>query len=127
MATAIDWPSGLPQAFEAQSYQYAPGSGVVRTNMSAGPPKVRRRFTAVYDMHSGSMIMTKTLFTTTFLTFFGTTIAGGSLSFNFPNQFDDGVTTFEARFSFNETSAPYTVQQYTPEYVKLSFSLEEIG
>lgn len=126
MATAIDWDSDLPQAFEAGSYQFEHGSGIVRTEMDSGPPKVRRRFTAIYHRHSGSMVMLKTTYTSDFLTFFGTTLYDGTLSFNFPNPMDDGATTIECRFLQGGQTPPYQMKQFSPTSVILTFTLEEM-
>jgi len=126
MASSIDWPTDLPQAVEAGSYQYMHGSGVVRTGMDSGPPKVRRRFTALYHRHSCSMVMTKTQFTTYFQPFFDNTIFDGTVTFNFPNFLDDGATTIETRFLQQEGQDPYTWVQDTPTNVRVAFTLEEM-
>lgn len=120
------WPATLPQSFEPGGWNYAPQSGVIRTQMDTGYPKVRKRFTAFTNEHSGTMIMSKTLYEGDFLTFFETTIAHGSLSFDFPNQFDDGATTVEVRWYIEGGSRPYSIKQRSPETVEISFALEEL-
>ena len=121
------WPEDLPQYFEADSYSYTPGSGVIRTQMDAGPPEVRRRFTAVYNIHQGSMIMSRTQYTTYFQPFVDTTLAGGSLNFDFPNPIDDGATTIDARLVFGEGEPPYSVAPFQSADVTVSFTLEELA
>ncbi len=120
------WPADLPQYFEADSYSYEPGSGVIRTQMDAGPPKVRRRFTAVYNVHRGAMIMSRTQFTTYFQPFVDTTLGGGVLEFIFPNPIDDGDTTIDARFIIPTGQAPYVATPFQSSALKVSFALEEI-
>jgi hypothetical protein len=53
----------------------------LRTQMDAGPAKVRRRFTAGVTTFQVSLPMT-TAQVATFETFFSTTIAGGALAFD---------------------------------------------
>ena len=40
------WPSTLPQLVAAQGYQESPPDTTLRSEMDAGPAKVRRRFSA---------------------------------------------------------------------------------
>ena len=121
-----DWPSDLPQYFEADSYSYEPGGGIIRTDMETGPPKVRRRFTAVYPIHRGAMIMTRDQFTTYFQSFVDTTVSGGSTTFDFPYPLDDGDTDIEARFLVLTGQSPYSVVPFQSDSLMVSFALEEI-
>jgi hypothetical protein len=75
------WPATLPQSLEIASYAEAQRPGVVRTSMDAGPDFVRRRFTAVSTSVSGSMTLTEAQWVT-LMTFFNTTLAQGSLPFD---------------------------------------------
>jgi len=95
--------------------------------MDAGPPKVRRRFTYVYNVHRGSMIMSRTQFTTYFQPFVDDTIAGGSLTFDFPNPIDEGDTTLTARLLIPDGQPPYRMVPHTPADVSVSFALEELA
>ena len=54
------WPATLPQNFKADGYSETGDEVVVRTEMDAGPPKVRRRHTAKTTLLGGRMILTKT-------------------------------------------------------------------
>lgn len=74
------WPAALPQTLNQEGYSEAPQSGVVRTSMDSGPDFVRRRFSATTTNISGSMLLTETEWAA-LLTFFETTLLGGSLSF----------------------------------------------
>lgn len=103
---AVAWPPTLPKVFEQNSFGETPQTALIRTNMSTGPAKVRRRFTAVSRYWSGTMIMTNAELTA-FKTFFETSLVYGSLSVDFPNQYDAGATTVEARFL--DEGEPYSI------------------
>ena len=81
MATNIDWPLSLPQVLSADGYEEVEPELRLRTNMDAGPAKVRRRFTA-----GVRPVKTQLRFSLNqkddFKTFYNDTLAGGSLSFN---------------------------------------------
>ena len=115
------WPVSLPQSFEAGTYQATPQNGNIRTAMSTGPNKVRRRFSAVANQHSGAVIMTKALFVSDFQVYYHTTLVEGTAEFDFPNPIDGGATTITARFV-----GVYSWRQYTPTDVLVSFTLEEM-
>lgn len=117
------WPSNIPQAFIHESFFVSPMSGVIQTEMDTGKAKRRRRFTAVTEVWSGNMVMTSTELTA-FRTFFKDTIKLGSLSFNFPNQFNLAQTV-EARFNNSSGDAPFTIAPdgQTLDW-SVSFSLE---
>lgn len=62
-------------------------SGIIRTNMDAGYPKIRRRFTAITSTMSVAFSMTKTQFDA-FETWFANSVTGisyGASKFYFPN------------------------------------------
>lgn len=107
MATSTDWPTGLPQLFQKGSFSGSKQGNLLRTEMDSGLAKTRRLFTAVAKYWSGTMIMTNVELTT-FETFFDTAIASGALTFNFPNPYDYGATTDEARFRIDTKTEPYT-------------------
>jgi hypothetical protein len=107
MATA--WPGTLPDSFTKDSFSDTPTSGVIRTEMDSGAPKVRNRFTAVQDIWSGSMIMTTTQITQ-FKTYFNTTINYGSDRVDFPDQYNL-ASTREARFLIPSGGQPYQIRQ----------------
>ena len=119
-----DWPAGLPQKFEASSYKTSPETNVIVTNMDTGPAKVRRRFTAKRRIHAGVMVMSKSEYESTFLPFFETTIADGTVEFNFPDPFDE-LSTIVVRWVVE--GSPYEVKQYSPTDVRVSFSIEEVA
>lgn len=78
------WPSGLPQRPLAQGYKEGFGSGRMVTPMEVGPAKRRLRTTAsprdldvVYKVDAAQL--------ETFRTFYETTIARGTLTFDLPH------------------------------------------
>jgi hypothetical protein len=75
------WPASLPQAPNADGYaEHAPKT-IIRTEMEAGPPKMRRRFTAGIRPFEMKIAMTKSE-TQVLDAFFVTTLVGGSLAFD---------------------------------------------
>lgn len=78
--TSIVWPPGLPDDVLVEGYKEGLPKVTVRTQMDAGPPKVRRRQTAAVATLSFSLDLTREQ--VALLTeFHGTTLRGGSLSF----------------------------------------------
>lgn len=78
----IQWPPGLPQAFERPDYGEAPPDLAVRTQMDAGPDKVRLGATTGYRAFKGKLVLSSTELAT-FKTFYKTTTRGGSRAFDF--------------------------------------------
>ncbi len=113
------WPASLPQSFESSTYQASPQTGTIRTTMSTGPNKVRRRFSAVANQHSGAIIMTKALFVSDFQVYYHTTLIEGTAEFDFPDPL--GGSALTVRFV-----GVYSWKQYSPTDVLVSFTLEEM-
>ena len=84
------WPATLPQKFNEEGYSEGMGKNLIRSNMDAGPAKVRRRTTSAVRPMSGTMQMTSTQLQD-LVEFYETTIMHGSLPFEFPNPRDAGV------------------------------------
>lgn len=89
------WPATLPQQFE-QGAQETRQSGLLRSAVDIGPPKQRRRFSAVSRFYAGTFLFT-TAQKATFETFYSTTIAEGADEFDFEDPNDGG--TVSARFT----------------------------
>jgi hypothetical protein len=88
------WPETLPQRLSGETSVQDDESRAI-TDMDAGPPSVRNRFTAITQKVKGSMVLTGSQLAT-FYTFFRTTLNHGSLSFNWIHPFtEDNV---EIRF-----------------------------
>lgn len=94
MADSI-WPAGLPQHPLIRRARLNPEVWKLRTQMDAGPAKVRRRRTISIDRWSMSMVLT-TAQLVTFRTFFHDTIEQGSAAFDWLDPID-GTTEREAR------------------------------
>jgi len=90
---SIIWPSSLPQRPSPQGFSETPGRPIVRTEMDAGPPKMRRRHTAGVRRYSMSFDVTK-IQVATFDTFYVTTTAYGSLAFDMINPRTDATEEF---------------------------------
>jgi len=75
------WPGALPQELLVNGYSQSFPDITIKSNVDAGPAKVRRRFTAGVEPISGTIIMTAAQLAT-FQTFFNTTLLGGSLRFS---------------------------------------------
>lgn len=58
--SSIVWPVSLPQELRIADHAATFPSGAIRTQMDAGPAKVRKRFTAAPVPHSGSLLVTGT-------------------------------------------------------------------
>lgn len=90
------WPSDLPQTLNFQGFNYGVGDGRLRSQMDAGPAKVRSRSSAVVNPLSGVMTMTTAQWED--LIEFGiTTLERWSLPFEFPDP--DGAGDLLVRFS----------------------------
>jgi hypothetical protein len=106
--------NNFPQKFEQDGFTDAEPSIFIKTEMDAGPPKLRRRFTAGHRPISGTMIITSTQ-KASLKTFYQTY---GSVEFNFPDP--DTGSTVSVIFM-----APPEYTSYAGIYwqVKLQFSI----
>lgn len=75
------WPAALYGHIVKGSFTETPPQNVLRTQMDAGPAKLRRRSTANVRTFSLTLFLTKAL-VTTFDTFYVTTIQSGALAFD---------------------------------------------
>lgn len=80
MTTPV-WPASLPQNPQLMGFQESGAGATVRTQMDAGPAKVRRRFTIEVRNISLALVMT-TAQVATFDTFWTSTISYGALAFD---------------------------------------------
>lgn len=84
------WPAGLPQAMQITGFSEDVADGLIETQPDTGPPISRRRSTASVRHISGTMLVTAAQIAA-LKTFVNTTIIGGSLPFNFPDQLQAGT------------------------------------
>jgi hypothetical protein len=75
------WPIALPQIPLIEGYREQPGSQVIRTDMDAGPAKVRRRFTSEVRRFELSLQLTADQMAI-FDTFFTELCGGGATPFD---------------------------------------------
>ena len=75
------WHVDLPQELFIAGYGQSFPAVTIKSDMDAGPAKVRRRFTAGVEPVTGTMIMTAAQLVI-LDTFFNTTLLGGSLRFS---------------------------------------------
>lgn len=122
---AVAWPSSVPECFEKNSYNYRPQNALIRTDMDTGPPKVRRRFTAITKDHSGTIIMDTTE-KESFETWFYTTAGFGSEEFTITNPQDD-ADTITCRFKSGNGEPLYNIKQNggTLDW-EIQFTMEEL-
>jgi len=99
--TVYAWPSGLPQLVLVDSFKFTYPKQVISTQMDVGPPKQRRRSTAAVSpivarvwLDSAGKIL--------FDEFYLTTLAGGSLPF----EWADPLTQITATFRFQAEKPP---------------------
>lgn len=95
------WPASLPQIPLLEGFAYQIANNVVATEMDAGPPKVRRRFTSQPVRARISHLFTEDQ-RTTFDDFVRNDLAGGALTFAAPHPISGNL----AEMRFDPTSTP---------------------
>jgi len=83
------WPASLPSYLLVDGYSEGIGDGRVRSQTDMGPPKVRRRSSAMPKTLQGRMLMTGAQLAT-LQSFVETTLVGGSLPFTFTDPVTRG-------------------------------------
>lgn len=112
------WPGTLPQEFLQRGASETAPNLIIRTNMDAGPAKVRRRFTAEVRPIQGNLLLT-TAQVATLDTFFVTTVKGGSLAFDWVNQ------RTAASESFRFVGIP-TYTKMSGDFYEVTLKLEQL-
>lgn len=124
MATAINWPSSLPN-FEAPSLSVDSGSVLIRSKMDSGYDKTRKRYTGSKTSYSGEIILDNDELAV-FEDFFDNTIDYGNLSFNFPSPVYIGYPV-EVKFKFDGESPLYTVNPLSGDIEwSVNFTIEKV-
>lgn len=90
------WPTSLPQYVLEQGYNEQLPDQTVETQMDTGPVKVRRRFT-VAPRRFGVVVVMDPDQIAVFEEFYGDTLAGGSLSFDWVHPRTRVSKTFRFR------------------------------
>jgi hypothetical protein len=110
------WPLSLPQRPLAEGFHERAADTLVRTQMEAGPAKVRRRFTAgvrTMDLQlrlTGSQVETLD-------GFHDSTLAGGALAFDWVHPRTD--LAIRCRFAEPPSYAPYAAGRLWTATLKL--------
>ena len=120
--TVAAWPTGVPDTFESSGFAYDADSGVVRSDMDSGPPKVRRRFSSVSKNMKGTIIMTKAQFLL-WETWFEDVVYHGSLSFTMTDPINGGSMT--VRIVTGGNTKPYS-WSINGLFVSLTFAVEKL-
>lgn len=95
--TNITWPTTIPKILRLEGLSGQRKSGVVRTNMDAGPQKARRRYTVATKEFTGSVVLTESQ-RQTLENWYDVVLGGGVLRF----VMKDPQTLQEAEFRFLE-------------------------
>jgi hypothetical protein len=88
------WHPDLPQRFEQDSFQLTYGKNTVRSEMSHGPPKSRRKCTSAPQIINGSMTLTTSQFVI-FNTWYKTTLFDGNEPFDWLHPITEGIEVFK--------------------------------
>lgn len=114
------WPAALPQTPLIEGFSEQLGDGTIQTNTDTGPPKFRRRFTAVPKMFALKLRLTSAQ-VDTLEAFWQNTLACGSLKFDWVNPRDQSAATFS--FMKNGSSSAPTIAANDAGVYTASFSL----
>lgn len=110
------WPTRLPCRFTAYSQDHEAADNLIRSEMSVGPAKARRRSTAAVSRLSGEMVMTSAQLDA-FFAFVKDDVAGGALPFTFKHPY--GNDQILVRYL-----PPYRVKRFGAGKWLVSLSLE---
>lgn len=123
--TTITWPSSLPQNNVNSNFSTSPNNGILRTEMSTGYSKVRRRFTKVYRRYTVSYEIDREQYYT-FMTFFEYDLGWGVLNFNLPDPLKL-ETTIECRIVCGAGENPYQITPLSDtDDLVLTFVVEKL-
>jgi len=92
MTNAV-WPASLPQEPLVEGFNERAPDTVIRTQMEAGPPRARRRFTAGIR-HIECQVRLTPARVETLDAFFRATLAGGALPFDWTHPRTGAAATF---------------------------------
>lgn len=108
------WPSGLPDYLQIDSANLTYGDGTIRSSMDVGPAKVRRRTSSAPDLVTGTQYLNATQ-VGTLQSFFKTTCAYGSLSFDWKHPVTRSAAVM--RFVSPPSLTPIGGNLWRAEYV----------
>lgn len=90
------WPASLPQYVQENGYSEGEPDNLIESQMEAGPPKTRRRYTMQHPLFT-MQVCTDVTGRSTFDTFFSTTLKHGSLPFDWVHPITRATVTFMFR------------------------------
>lgn len=112
------WPAQFPQDLLFDSFAEQMPSGNIRTEMGAGPDKIRKRSDANYRRVTGEVILTTTQ-VTDLVDFYENTLTQGTDVFDWKNM----ITQNTQEFRFRE---PPSWSAFTPNSYRVSLNMEQI-
>lgn len=113
------WPATLQQSFCTEDMSIVKDDNIIRSEVSMGKPKRRRRYTSEREIFKGSFILKSVTEYNTFMAFYNTTLVDGSLPF----EHDHPVTGSTKDFEFTEVP---TIAPLGNNNFKLTVSIREI-
>lgn len=90
------WPGTLPQYVQSNGYSESLPDQTIESEVDAGPPKTRRRFTKAFRPMQFTIHCTGAQ-VTAFETFYLTDCRGGSIDFDWKNPRTQAAATFRWR------------------------------
>lgn len=111
------WPSTIPQCPILNAFKEQRQRNVAAFSPDVGPPKMKRRSTAVGVLTDLSFRMSNAQ-VLAFNTFYETTLADGTLPFTWPHP----ITKVSYTWMFDPGDAP-TFERYAPTHQRVSFNL----
>lgn len=107
------WPSSLPQYPLATQFSEVSRGGLIVTEMDAGPPKRRRRYTAEMTRFNYGLVLTETQ-VNTLETFWETTLSMGVDAFDWvhPRTKSAASLAFVTRPTYVPAGAGYWTAQF---------------
>jgi len=115
---AINFPLELQKKLNEQGFSFQIGSTSIRSSVDVGAAKVRRRFTKGVDTQTAVIDIKYDQYLVLY-DFFNTSLAGGSLTF----LYDDQFTGVEEEYRF---IAPPAISPIGGEYFRVSMQWEKM-
>ncbi len=115
------WPVDLPQSFLMRGFTVSRVPQSIATPVDAGPVLRRRRFSAAPEIIRGQMLMTEAQWVSV-LSFFDTTLFGGSLIFDWIHPITNKFVS--CRFRGEEVSSLQISSVLKPDQLLVSMLIE---
>ncbi len=112
------WPASLPQDFNIEGFEEVFPQLTLRTEMDAGPAKLRRRATSGVRSFKTTLSMTQAQVIALDV-FYVTTVSSGSLAFDWTSPRSDTPESF--RFV-----TPPKIRPFSSTYWKVDLDLEQL-